>query len=270
MDIQRIGLIAGSGESPSFIKIRAQALGYSCVTAALREEADPALPGMGAPLAWFAVTDVAGIVRFFKSHGITEAVFAGKVDPRHIYSQKQKLGTALLGLLQRGRDRSAESVIRAAMEYFARQGIEFISPEPFLAAAMCMPGLLARSKPSPAVEADIDWGWERARQLADADVGQSIVVKDKAVVAIEGMEGTDAAIRRGGELAGEGSVVIKRARSNQDPRIDLPAVGLGTIESLVAAKGKALCFEAEKMPFLQRDAAVELADRFGIVVLARS
>jgi DUF1009 family protein len=266
---KRLGVIAGSGESPSFIQIRAQAMGYSCVTAALRDEADPSLKEQSGPLAWFAVTDVAGIVRFFKSHGITEAVFAGKVDPRHIYAKK-KLGTALLRLLQRGRDQSAESVIRAAMEYFARQGIDFISPEPFFAEAMCTPGLLSRSKPHSTVEADIDWGWERARQLADADVGQCIVVKDKAVVAIEGMEGTDAAIRRGGELAGEGFVVIKLARSNQDPRIDLPAVGLETVKSLVAAGGKALCFEAGKMPFFQKDAALTLADRHGIVVLART
>jgi DUF1009 family protein len=269
MDIKRLGMIAGSGESPSFIQNRAQALGYTCVTAALRDEADPELAKREGALAWFAVTDVAGIVRFFKSHGITEAVFAGKVDPRHIYAKK-KLGTALLSLLQRGRDRSAESVIRAAMEYFARQGIEFISPEPFFAEAMCGPGLLSRTKPRAAIEADIDWGWGRARQLADADVGQCIVVKDKSVVAIEGMEGTDAAIRRGGELAGEGFVVIKLARSDQDPRIDLPAVGLETIESLVAAGGKALCFEAGKMPFFQKDAALELAERQGIVVLARS
>ena len=266
---KRLGVIAGSGESPSFIQTRAQAMGYSCVTAALREEADPVLEEQGGPLAWFAVTDVAGIVRFFKSHGITEAVFAGKVDPRHIF-EKKRLGAALLSLLQRGRDRSAESVIRAAMEYFARHGIDFISPEPFFAEAMCPPGLLSRSELDPTVEADIDWGWERARQLADADVGQCIVVKDKAVVAIEGMEGTDAAIRRGGELAGEGFVVIKLARSNQDPRVDLPAVGLETIEGLVSAGGRALCFEACKMPFFQKDAALGLADQHGIVVLARS
>jgi len=266
---KRLGVIAGSGESPYLIRAKARDQGYACVTAAIRGEADPLLEKQGGPLTWFGVTEVSEIVRFFKSHGITEAVFAGKVDPRRIY-EKKKLGAVLLRILERGRDRSAESVIRAAMDYFARQGIHFISPEPFYADAMCQPGLLSRCRPQPSIKADIAWGWERAGQLADADVGQCIVVKDKAVVAVEGMEGTDAAIRRGGKLAGEGIVVIKRVRSHQDPRIDLPAVGLETVKSLVAAGGKALCFEAGKMPFFQKDAALTLADRHGIVVLART
>jgi DUF1009 family protein len=266
---KRLGVIAGSGESPALIRDQALGRGYFCVTAAIRDEADPSLEEQGGTLAWFGVSEVSEIARFFKSHGITDAVFAGKVDPRHLF-QKKKLGMALLRMLERGRDRSAETVIRAAMDFFARQGIRFISPEPFLAAAMCPAGLLSRSKPPAAIQADIEWGWERARQLADADVGQCIVVKDKAVVTVEGMEGTDAAIRRAGALAEGDFVAIKVVRTRQDPRIDLPAVGLQTVTSLVEAGGKALCFEAEKMPFFQRDAALALADRHGIVVLART
>jgi hypothetical protein len=227
------------------------------------------LEDRGGTLAWFGVSEISEIARFFKSHGITDAVFAGKVDPRRIY-QKKRLAPAVLRILDRGRDRSAESVIRAAMDFFGRQGIRFISPEPFLAVAMCASGLLSRSEPSASVLADIEWGWERARQLADADVGQCIVVKDKAVVAVEGMEGTDAAIRRGGELAGGGFVAVKVVRTRQDPRIDLPGVGLQTVASLVEAGGEALCFEAGKMPFFQKESALALADRHGIAVLARA
>jgi DUF1009 family protein len=266
---KRLGVIAGSGESPALIQKQAQDQGFLCVTAAIRDEADPSLEEQDSTLAWFSVVEVSEIVRFFKSHGVSEAVFAGKVDPRHLY-QKKKLGTVLLSMLDKGRDRSAETVIRAAMDFFDRQGIRFISPEPFLVVAMCPAGLLSQTKPQAGVKADIDWGWDRARQLADADVGQCIVIKDRAVVAVEGMEGTDAAIRRGGELAGEGFVAIKVARSHQDPRVDLPAVGLKTVSSLVEAGGKALCFEAEKMPFFQKQAAMALADRHGIVIQARS
>ena len=266
---KRIGLIAGSGESPALIRAQALDQGFCCVTAAIREEADPSLEGQGGTLAWFGVSEISDIARFFKTHGITDAVFAGKVDPRRLYQEK-KLGAALLRMLDRGRDRSAEAVIRAAMDFFARKGIRFVSPEPFLAAAMCPAGLLSRTRPKAGVQADIEWGWERARQLADADVGQCIVVKDRSVVAVEGVEGTDAAIRRGGELAGRDFVAIKLVRTRQDPRIDLPAVGLNTVTSLVEAGGKALCFEAEKMPFFQREPALALADRHGIVVLART
>ena len=263
-------MIAGAGESPALIRAQALEQGFSCVTAAIREEADASLEGQGGTLAWFHVSEISDIARFFKTHGITDAVFAGKVDPRRLH-QKKKLGPApLLRMLDRGRDRSAESVIRTAMDFFARKGIRFVSPEPFLAAAMCPEGLLSRTRPKAAIQADIEWGWERARQLADADVGQCIVVKDRSVVAVEGVEGTDAAIRRGGELAGRDFVAIKLVRTRQDPRIDLPAVGLNTVTSLVDAGGKALCFEAERMPFFQRESALALADRHGIVVLARA
>jgi len=157
-----------------------------------------------------------------------------------------------------------------AMDYFGRRGIRFISPEPFLAPLLCAEGVLSKKKPSASIKSDITWGWEKARALADADIGQCVVVKEKAVVAVEGMEGTDAAIRRGGELAGSGVVVIKRARSHQDQRVDLPAVGMDTLRALSEVQGAALCFEAHKMPFFQKAEALELADRHRIVVLARS
>ncbi|MEB3323683.1 MAG: UDP-2,3-diacylglucosamine diphosphatase LpxI, partial [Synechococcaceae cyanobacterium] len=219
---KRLGVIAGSGEAPSLIRDHAQELGYVCVTAAIRDEADPSLDSQGGPLVWFGMSDISAIADYFNSLDITDAVLAGKVDPRNLF-QKKKLGTALLRMLDRGRDRSPETVIRAAMDFFARQGIRFISPEPFLAAAMCPAGRLSRGKPAARIRADIEWGWPRARRLADSDIGQCIVVKDRSVVAVEGVEGTDAAIRRGGELAGGDFVAIKVARTGQDPRIDLPA-----------------------------------------------
>jgi len=265
---KRLGVIAGSGESPAFIQDRARELGYLCVTAAIRGEAEPALHPAGGILSWFQVTNVAPIIRYFKSHGIRQAVFAGKIDPRNIYPAKSR-GNVLIKMLEKGRDRSPETVIRMAMDYFARKGISFISPEPFLSPLMCPEGPLTKKRPTAAVTADIAWGWERARRLADADIGQCLIVKAKAVVAVEGMEGTDAVILRGGELAGPGCVAIKVARSRQDPRVDLPAVGLDTVRSLVTAGGAALCFEAGRMPFFQKEAAVALADQHRISISAR-
>jgi DUF1009 family protein len=266
---KRLGVIAGSGESPAFIQNRARELGYLCVTAAIQGEAEPALQPAGGILSWFQVANVASIIRFFKSHGIQRAVFAGKIGPRHIYPVKSK-GTALAKMLEKGRDRGSETVIRMAMDYFARRGITFMSPEPFLKPLMCPEGPLTKKRPTASAAADIAWGWERARRLADTDIGQCIIVKAKAVVAVEGLEGTDAAILRGGELAGPGCVAIKVARSHQDPRVDLPAVGLDTVKSLVKAGGIALCFEAQRMPFFQKEAAVALAERHGLSISTHS
>lgn len=266
---KRLGVIAGSGPSPVFVLSQAQKQGYFCVTAALRGEADPALePGEGT-LSWFSVSAVMDIVRFFKNQGVEDALFAGKFAPEQIYQASTVKG-ALLRLLESGRDRSPETIIRLAMDFFEQRGIRFISPVPFLAPAFCAEGVLSRKNPQAALLADMEWGWDKARSLADADIGQCLVVKNKAVVAVEGMEGTDEAVRRGGELAGKGIVVIKTARTHQDPRVDLPAVGLTTIQVLSEVGGAALCFEAGRMPFFQREAALELADKHRIVVFARS
>ena len=265
---KRLGVIAGSGESPSFIRDQALALGYRCVTAAIRWEADPEIFLENKHIVWFQITEIAEIIRYFHNHGIKEAVFAGKIDPRALF-QKRKFSTVVLKVLEHGCDQSPETIIRLAIDFFARSGITFISPEPFLKTSLVSEGVLTKKKPSASILEDIAWGWDKARQLADADIGQCLVVKNKAVIAVEGLEGTDAAIVRAGELAGEGTVAIKVARSHQDPRVDLPAVGLRTMESLVRAKGAALCFEAGKMPFFQREKAIALAHRSRITVLAR-
>ncbi len=265
---KRLGVIAGSGESASYIRDQAQALGYTCVTAAVRGEADPKIFLENQHLFWFTITEIAEIIEYFHNHGIQEAVFAGKIDPRALF-QNRKFSSVVSKVLEHGRDQSPETIIRLAMDFFARSGIMVISPEPFLKTSFVAEGILTPGKLPASILLDLAWGWEKARQLADADIGQCIVVKNKAVIAVEALEGTDAAIIRAGELAGEGTVTIKLARSHQDPRVDLPAVGLRTMESVAHAKGAALCFEADKMPFFQREKALALAQRNNITVLTR-
>ena len=117
--------------------------------------------------------------------------------------------------------------------------------------------------------ADIKFGWTVARQIADLDIGQTVIVKEKAIVAVEGMEGTDETIERGGLLAGKGTTVVKVSRTHQDPRVDLPAVGLNTVQSLIDAKSAALCVEANRVAFFQREEAIALAKSNNIVILAK-
>lgn len=265
---KRLGLIAGSGESPLYIYQEAKKQGYTCVVAAIREEADSRIESEVSDLGWFEVAKAGAIVSYFKSKQVERAVFAGKVDPQVVF-RKKRLGSLLYGLIEKGHDKNPETLIRMAIDYFSSRGIEIIDPLPFLKALLCDQGVLTKTAPSAAIQDDIDFAWQPARKLADWDIGQSLVVKDKRVVAVEGLEGTDETVKRGGELAGSGTVLVKVARTQQDSRIDLPAVGLKTVESLVKAKSKGLCFDAERMPFFQKERAIALADKHDIAIVAR-
>lgn len=261
-------MIAGSGDIPKHLLSEAEKQGYECIVAAIRGEHDASLIDKVKTSEWFDVDKVREIAAFFKDSKVKEAFFAGKIDIRILFTQK-KFGKLALNLLMRGKDWSPTSVIQTAITYFTKQGIEIIDPTPFLASYFCRAGVFTKRCPNKQEEEDISFGWEKAKILADLDIGQTLVVKSKIVVAVEGAEGTNEAIGRAGDLTKGGFVVIKRSRTNQDPRIDLPAVGLETIKHLIQAGGGALCFEAGKMPFFQKEEALRLADEHSVSVLAR-
>ncbi len=264
----RLGIIAGSGELPTFIISEAQRSGYTCVVAALVGEAEASLQERTKILEWFDIDDVKQLISFFKKAGVSQAVFAGKFDQRIMY-KKETWGEESLLIQERARTKTPGDLVAAVIGYMAKQGVEIINPLVFLGSTFCPEGILTDTKPTIEVEEDIAFGWKLARQAADLDIGQTVVVKDKAVVAVEGMEGTDEVIKRGGKLAGKGTVVIKVARTQQDLRIDLPAIGLNTVNSLIGAGSQALCFEADRMPFLHKDKAIALADANTISIIAK-
>ncbi|MBN2244477.1 MAG: UDP-2,3-diacylglucosamine diphosphatase LpxI [Candidatus Aminicenantes bacterium] len=265
---KRIGMIAGSGDIPKHILFEAEKQGYECIAAAIRGEHDGFLIGRIKRLEWFEIDKIREIASFFKENKIKEVFFAGKIEVRVLFTQR-KFGKLALDLLMQGKDWSPTSLIQTAIDYFAKQGIEIIDPTPFLSACFCGVGVLTKKYPGKQEEEDISFGWEKAKILADLDIGQTLIVKNKIVVAVEGAEGTNEAIRRAGELTGGGFVVIKRTRTQQDPRIDLPGVGLETVKCLIQGRGGVLCFEADRMPFFQKEEALQLADENNILVLAR-
>lgn len=260
----QLGIIAGSGAFPFLVIEEAQDLGYTCVVAAIKGAAEKSLRERVSILEWFDVDEISQAVSFFKKSGVHGAVLAGKVDYRLIY-RKKSLGKNSPRL----KDRTPATLLQAAIEYMAREGIKIKNPMDFLPSLLCEEGILTKTKSSADVEEDIDFGWQIAKNLADLDIGQTVVVKHRAVVAVEGIEGTDALIERGGKLAGEGTVVIKVARTQQDFRVDLPAIGLDTVKSLIKAGSRALCFESQKMAFFQKKEAIALADAHKISIIAR-
>jgi DUF1009 family protein len=264
----QLGIICGSGEFPFFVCAEAQKQDNVCIIAAVKSFANPSLEDCADVFRWFGLDEILALVSFFKEHEVREALFAGKIDPGVIYD-RENLDPEALAMTEIGKDKSPTSLLNTAISFLESQGITVIDPSPFLSSVFCDPGFLTEAKSPEGLEADIQFGWNMARQIADMDIGQTVVVKDRAIVAVEGMEGTDEAIKRAGFLAGEGAIVVKVCRTQQDPRVDLPAVGLNTVKSLIEAKSAALCIEAGRVAFFQREEAIALANAHHIVILAR-
>jgi DUF1009 family protein len=236
--------------------------------AGIRGEAVPELKKKADMFLWVGPAELASIITFFKGQNIRKAVLVGKVEPR-ILLQKEGHDEAAAQLLAKAKDKRPTTVLGSLIAFLASQGICIEDPSFLLKSYLCPEGVLSKKLPGLNVLEDIDFAWGLAKAIADLDIGQTVVVKDMAIVAVEGMEGTDETIKRAGGLAGEGIVAVKVGRSFQDFRMDVPAVGLETMKSLVKARASAIAFEALKVPFFQKKEALALADANGITVIAR-
>lgn len=264
----RIGLIAGSGEFPLLVLEEAKKKGLFCVVLGVRGQAPAALETKADAWGEIGPGQAMRAAPFFRDNGVQQVILVGKIDP-FILFQPGLMDDATRALWQALPDKRPSTVIRRVIDLLSAQGLQVISPETFLQPFFCDEGPLTASGPSPRALEDIEFGWGPARTVADLDIGQTIVVKDRAIVAVEGLEGTDEAIRRGGRLAGPGTVVLKVGRTRQDARVDIPAVGLSTVRSLAEAGAAALCLEAGKVAFFQRGEAVALAESKGVGLVAR-
>jgi hypothetical protein len=238
------------------------------VVAAMEGEASPRLEKAGAVFRWFKPGRLSGVVSFFLENGAREVVLLGKVRPTAIYRPDhfdETAWDALRGL----NDKSPLGLLGAAVAFLEGRGLRVLTPRAVLGPQFCQEGVLTAVEPTAAQLADIDFGLSLARRFANLDIGQTLVIKDRAVVAVEGMEGTDETIRRGGRLVGPGFIAVKAGRTSQDLRLDVPAVGLDTVRNLVRAGGGALGLDALKVAFFQKDQALSLADAHGVSITVR-
>jgi DUF1009 family protein len=210
-------------------------------------------------LTWLSLGQLGKTIDFFKNNGVTRAVMAGQVKHTQLFRDIVP-DFRVAKLLAKVANKKAESLLSAVTQEFESEGIQFLSSATYLDDWLCTVGPLTMRKPTSAEEADIAFGWPLARLMAEQDIGQTLVVKEKTVVAVEGMEGTDACIRRAGEVAGPGCVVIKAARPKQDLRFDIPVVGLRTIESMRQAGARVLAMEAGKTLLLDKDSLIKEAN----------
>jgi DUF1009 family protein len=266
--VPSIGLIAGNGALPRIFARAARARGYTVVAAAHRGETEPSLASEVDQLHWVRVGQVARIERLLRTAGVGEAVLAGGFSRmRAVQQLRPDLG--LFRIAARLRSFRDDALLRAAAAEFESAGIRIVAPTGFLTDILAPPGLLAGPPLTAGQERDLALGEEVAQGLGRADVGQTVVVKDGHVLALEAVEGTDAAIRRGASLGGRGVVVVKRSKPGQDERFDLPAVGPATIAVLAEVGAAALAVEAGKTLLLETEALLRDAGRAGISVVAR-
>jgi len=261
-----IGLIAGNGRFPKLFAENARRLGYRVSAVALTGETEPALEQCVDRIHWISLGQLGKLIKAFKQDGVGQAVMVGGVKKTHLFANIRPDFRAL-ALMRRLTVRKDDMILRAIAAELEDEGIRIRESTFGLEGLLVEEGMLARRSPTKSEWRDIEFGWEVAQAIGKLDIGQCVVVKDRVVVAVEAVEGTDQAIRRGGALAKGGAVVVKRFKPQQDLRFDLPTVGTGTIEVMVESGASVLAVEAGKALFLDRAEAIAMADKAGIAVV---
>jgi DUF1009 family protein len=252
-----LGLLAGNGRFPFLIAQEARKSGRRVVAVAFNEEADPALEQVVDKIYWVYVGQLKKWISIFKDEGIEEVVMAGLVRHSNMYADLKKfhLDLQAIKLFWRLRDRKADTILGGIADELAKFGLKLMPSIQYLTSALAPAGPITKRKPNAQELADIRFGFQLAKSMAGHDIGQTVCVKNKAVIAVEAMEGTDRCIRRAGEMANGNFVVVKVSKPKQDLRFDVPVIGLNTLETfrdagggiLAVEAGKTLMFDQEKM-----------------------
>jgi UDP-2,3-diacylglucosamine hydrolase len=275
---EKLGLIAGNGKFPFLVLDAARAQGYDVVVAAIKEEAFPEIESHGAvAVHWLSLGELSKLIETFQKAGVRRAVMAGQVKHKQIFSSIRpdwKLAKLLLSLTTRNTD----SLLGAIAEVLADEGITLESSTWLLEPLLVKAGVLTKRGPTEQERKNIDYGRMVARQLAQHDIGQTVVIAESACVAVEAMEGTDATIERAGQimrsLEDDGSTlsraltVVKIAKPNQDMRFDVPVVGVKTIETMQSAGASCLALDAGKCLLLDGQKIIDAANAAGIAIIA--
>lgn len=269
----KIGLIAGEGKMPIYIAQKAAAKGYEVFVAGAKGNAkEDDFKNCARVFQSFRLGQLGAGIRFFKEHGVTRVIMAGRVQHTSIFSNLMPdlRGAKFLASLK---NMQTKNILSRVMDEFKKDGIEFEHSALFLEDFMPQKGILSARRPAAEEQQAAEFGYKIAKAIAALDIGLTCVVSQNAVIAVEGMEGTDRCILRAGELYRESAekkssvAVVKVARPNQDNRFDLPVIGKGTLESLHKAGFGLLAFEAGKTLVLDLEDVVELADKYKICLM---
>jgi UDP-2,3-diacylglucosamine hydrolase len=260
------GLIAGNGQFPFLVVEGARKQGATLAIAAIKEETDKRIDEVADDIVWVGIGQLGKMISYFKSRGVTKAIMAGQVKHVQIFSGALP-DVRMLKMLWNLPKRNTDALIGGVADELASEGIELIDSTYFLQDHLAPKGLITKRRPSDIELGNIEYGLHIAGEIARLDLGQTIVVRANACVAIEAMEGTDATIRRAGELAKGKLTVVKVAKPDQDMRFDVPVIGVPTIETMIAAGAACLSITAGKTLIFDREQMIELANNSSICIV---
>jgi len=266
--LQSIGIIAGNRSLPVAFARQARTSGIKrLVAAAFEGETDPILSSLVDEIVWLKVGQLAKLIAVFTQRGIKQCVMVGQIAPRNLYEVRPDLRA--MALLWRLKEKNAHTIFGAIADELKKEGVELIEATPWL--KPLMPGIGFNMGPglSSAQSTDVEFGFRIAKEISRLEIGQTVVVKDGTVLAVEGFEGTDKCLERGGELAGRegGAVAVKVAREKHDLRFDIPCLGPQTLEKCAASRIRVLAFEAGKSLLLEQETCQALVKKNKISLL---
>lgn len=264
--MEKLGIIAGAGDLPLLLAQAAVAQGRLPVIIQVTQPTSERFASVPSHIYYsMGVGQIRKVVRTFLDLGVREVVLIGEIQKGNLFRPLQLDPTAIRILTQHS---GVSAILSAALDYFESKGLSVIEQHKYLPALLPQAGVLTQRQPTESQQADAVYGIALARQVANLDIGQTVVVKERIPIAIEALEGTDQTIRRGGELAGKGIVVAKAAATHHDFRIDVPTIGPGTIQVLHAVQGSVLAIEAARTIILGQEKLCEQADRCDISIVA--
>lgn len=264
---KELGIIAGKGVYPLLLAESAKRQGVEriCVTA-FRGETDPRMKTLASEIAWIHVGQLGHMLDSMQRSGVKQAVMAGQITPTSLF--RARPDARMFDLLKKLRTRNAETIFGAVCEELNGIGISMIPASAFMEEHMPAAGLLSEQAPSESEQSDIELGLEVARATSGLDIGQTVVIKEGTILAVEAFEGTDVAIKRAGKLGGEGVVVVKVAKRGHDMRFDIPVIGMRTMKTLARTKAAAIAVEAGRCILLEREKVIARINEMNMAMVA--
>ncbi len=265
--MEKIGLIAGNRRFPILFSQAARKRNYYVVAVAIKGDTSRKLSKSVDKIYWLGLAEFSKMFEIFKNEGITNIVMAGQISPRRLFSKEINKDVTLRDLLANLKDKRADSIFGGIADKLKQSGFELVDSTLFIEEHLPKKGVLTNKEPGSGSWEDIYFGLELAKQVANLDIGQTVAVKNKAIVAVEALEGTDNLIRRAGRFA-KGVTIVKVSKPKQDMRFDIPVVGLNTVKNLIRAGVSCLAIEAEKTLFIDRKESLDLANKKSVMIVA--
>jgi DUF1009 family protein len=266
--MEKIGLIAGNRKFPLLFAASARKKGYSVVAVAVKGDTSSEIRKLADKVYWVSLAEFSSIFDIFKSEGIKKIVMAGQISPFRLFSREVNKSRELKQILTGLKDKKTDTLFGAVAKRLEDAGFSLLDSTTFIEEHLPKKGILTRLQPDFDTWEDIYFGLNLAKAVAELDIGQTVAVKSKVIVAVEAFEGTDNLIRRAARTGGRGVVVVKVSKPRQDMRFDIPVVGLKTVRGLIKAGARCLAFEADKTLFLDREESIALADKKGVSIVA--